>query len=736
MGQDSAAKVVELAEPALAQGEALHVLKHDDLFAVFDAWGDVHGLLHPVGPSTGADGLFQDDTRILSRFTLGLAGKAPQLLGGTIGRDNVVFSANLTNPAFQDRTGRGVAPSQIAIHRRRLLWRRKLYEALQVQNFSGDPLSFDLTIDVDADFRDVFEIRGATRARRGEVLSPSIEGNALTLSYRGLDGQVRRTTVAVSVPAVIKGQRIVIPIELQPGASRHLLLAVSSGGDTTRPTRTEFFSALKGSKREARKRIRALTSVAASNASFEAWLGRAAADLSLLITELDTGPYPYAGIPWFSVPFGRDAVVTALQVLWVDPSLARGVLSYLSALQAEERSTFHDAEPGKIMHETRKGEMAVLREVPFSRYYGGVDTTPLFVMLAGAYLKRTNDVAFLQRVWPAVRAALDWVDTFGDADGDGFIEYNRGEEGGLQNQGWKDSHDSVFHADGTLARGPIALVEVQAYVVAAKRAAAQIAAAIGQTEEAERRAGEADRLQASIDARFWCDPIGTYALALDGAKRPCAVRTSNAGHVLFCGVASPDKAARVARDLMSQDLFSGWGVRTVAVGQSRYNPMSYHNGTVWPHDCSIVAAGLARYGMGEAAGRIFTGLFDAACRSSEFRLPELFCGFARRAGEGPVSYPSACTPQAWASGAVFLMLQACLGIDIDAKAGLIEVAKPYLPAFLDHVVVRDLAVGEGRATLHFRRGESGVEVGISAAEGDVRLVHMPDSSPRRSRPRA
>jgi glycogen debranching enzyme len=725
MAQHRAVGLHGLDELAIAQGEALHVLKHDDLFAVFDAGGDFHGVLHPVGPSTGADGLFQDDTRVLSQLTLGIAGRTPQLLGGSIGADNVVFTANLTNPAFQDRTGRVVGPSQIAIQRRRLLWRFKLYEVLQIESFARDLLSFDLTLDVDADFRDVFEIRGATRACRGELLHPHIEGNALTLAYRGLDGHIRRTTIALSAPISVRGQRITVPIELAPRGTRQVLMTISSKGDARPAGRKEFFAALKGSKCVARNRIRALSRVRTSNAAFEAWLSRAAADLALLITDLDTGPYPYAGIPWFSVPFGRDAVVTALQVLWLDPSPARGVLSYLSVLQAAERSAFHDAEPGKIMHETRKGEMAALREVPFGRYYGGVDTTPLFVMLAGAYLKRTNDIAFIRRVWPAVCAALDWADSFGDQDADGLVEYQRSEEGGLQNQGWKDSHDAVFHADGSLAQGPIALVEVQAYVAAAKQAAAEIAAAIGEPEVAKRQTAEAEQLKRRIDERFWCEKIGSYAIALDGDKRPCAVRTSNAGHVLFCGVAAEDKARRVARSLMSQDMFSGWGVRTVAAGESRYNPMSYHNGTVWPHDCAIVAAGLARYGFGEETVRIFSGLFDAVCRLPDIHLPELFCGFPRRAGEGPVCYPSACTPQAWASGAIFLMLQGCLGIDIGAKQGIIEVAKPTLPPWLEHVWVRDLAVGNARANLHFRRGAKGVEVELRNVRGDVRLVEAP-----------
>ena len=720
MGEEAAA-VFEASEPPLAQGDLLRVLKHDDLFAVFDARGDFYGHLHAVGPSVGADGLFQDDTRILSQLVLRLNGEMPELLSGNIGPDNVVFTAHLTNPPFQDRRNRIVPRAKIHLLRRRLLWRRKLYEAIQVRNFSDEDITFDLTFDSDADFRDVFEIRGAVRSRRGEGMQPCAEGNCLTLSYRGLDEQTRTTAISFSAPVAIRGRRIILPVDLKPGASRHILMTIASDGDTSMPSRIGFFTALKGAKREARRHIQALHRVRSSNAAFDAWTARAAADLSLLITEMETGPYPYAGIPWFSVPFGRDAVMTALQVLWIDPELARGVLSFLGAVQAAERSAYQEAEPGKIMHETRKGEMAALREVPFGRYYGGVDTTPLFVMLAGAYLRRTADVEFCRGIWPAIKAALDWIDTFGDVDADGFVEYRRSDEGGLQNQGWKDSDNSVFHADGELAGGAIALVEVQAYVVAAKRAAAEIAEALGDADEALHLKNAADRLQANLDERFWSDELQTYALALDGKKRPCLVRTSNAGHVLFCGVASEERALAVGHDLMGQDLFSGWGVRTVAVSASLYNPMSYHNGTVWPHDCAVAAAGLARYGMTESAARIFSGLFDAACRFPDFRLPELFCGFRRRSGEGPVSYPSACTPQAWASGAVFLLLQACLGIDVDAKDGIIRVTRPYLPHWLDHVTIDDLKVGTGKASVHFRRAGDGVEVSLSDVQGPLRL---------------
>lgn len=708
-------------EPPLSEDIGLHSLKQGDLFAVFNAKGDMHGQLHAVGPSTGADGLFQDDTRILSRFMLSIGGRAPVLLASAVDADNVLFIAHLTNGPFIDCDGRQVGADQIYIERRRVLHRRKLYESLQVRNFGLTPVSLELRLDVDADFKDVFEVRGAKRAARGTLLPPRRDSRSLTLGYRGLDGRVRRTAIAFSCPVQSSPDNLTVPLQLGPRAGWSGILTVTSDEETTAPDRAQFLAAVKAAKRETRRQIRALDRIRADNAGLARWLRRAAADLALLISHLDTGPYPYAGIPWFSVPFGRDAVITALQLLWLEPSIARGVLAYLSAAQAQHESAFQDSQPGKIMHETRKGEMSTLKEVPFARYYGGVDTTPLFVLLAGAYYRRTNDLAFLRQLWPAVQAAIGWIDTFGDSDGDGFVEYLRGEETGLQNQGWKDSSDSVFHSDGALAHGPIALIEVQAYVAAAKAAAAEVAAALGDQALASALTEQSRQLRDKIEARFWCEELGTYALALDGDKRPCAVRASNAGHALFCGVASPERARRVAGQLLSPSFFTGWGVRTLHEGEVRYNPISYHNGTVWPHDCSLLAAGFARYGMTQEAGRIFSGLFEAASRLPAQRLPELFCGFRRRHDEGPISYPSACTPQAWASGAPFLMLQACLGIDVDARDGAIDVRSPYLPDWVNEIHVHEICVGTERVSLCFRRNGAEVETQLTAPAGGVQL---------------
>ncbi|TXL81628.1 amylo-alpha-1,6-glucosidase [Vineibacter terrae] len=696
------------------RGAAHHfALKHGDTFLVTDAFGDIRGA---------GDGLFRDDTRVLSRFDLTLAGQPPSLLGAAVSEDNVFFTSHVTNRPLPPLGGRSIPEGVIHIERARFLWQERLYERLAVSNYSDFDTTVPLTIGFTADFRDMFEVRGSSRPMRGDIAPPQVGGDSVLLRYEGLDDLVRTSVIAFSAaPQKLTAGRADFMIAVRKHDCVELYIEVGRDRPAL-PGRARFRAAAARARFSMRAGRRRGGRLRSSGRLFNNWIDKSRADLALLTTELPTGPYPYAGIPWFSTPFGRDAIVTALQTVWLDPALARGVLTFLSQNQAYETSQFQDSAPGKIMHETRKGEMTALGELPFRKYYGGVDTTPLFVMLAGAYATRTADLAFIDQLWPSLEAAMGWIEDQSGANGHGFLDYARGAETGLANQGWKDSSDSIFHADGRTPDGPIALVEVQGYVYAALRAMADLARRRNELESAAHWLARAQALRTAVEDRFWMPELGFYGLATDGHGELCRVRASNAGHLLFVGLPSDDRAARVAEQLMSAPFNTGWGVRTLAHGAARFNPMSYHNGSVWPHDTAICAAGLARYGHRRGVVRLLSEAFEAAVHFG-MRLPELFCGFPRSPGESPIAYPVACLPQAWSSGAVFMILQACLGLQIDAWRREIHIDRPSLPIGIDRMALQGLAVGDARIDLVFQRvGERVVVFSEGGDQDSVRIL--------------
>jgi glycogen debranching enzyme len=706
------------ASSALAD-DRTRVLLNGDTFAVFDRSGDIQ----PVG--FGQQGIFHNETRHLSRLEMRFCGHRPLLLSSAIREDNVLFGVDLTNPDILLECGTSLPRGTVHIYRTKFLTELVCYDRITINNYSEAVIDAELSFEFDSDFADIFEVRGEKRKRRGEKLPAELTRSSVTLAYEGLDDIRRSTRIECSLgECTPEDGSFTIPLHLEARgeASFTLNVSCSTGHTNGHPHAISYNEALQAMTHKRNTGPLAEVDIHTSNEQFNEWIRRSRADLAMMVTETPHGPYPYAGVPWFSTVFGRDGIITALELLWLVPSVARGVLSYLAATQATTHDAARDADPGKILHEMRKGEMARLGEVPFGRYYGTVDGTPLFVLLAAAYYQRTADVEFLKEIWPNILAALEWIDVYGDQDQDGFVEYARQTDHGLVQQGWKDSGDSVFYSDGRLAVGPIALCEVQGYVYAAKNGIACVAADLGQKELADKLRAQAAELRQKFQESFWSDELGMFALALDGEKKQCRVRSSNAGQCLFSGIASDAQFRSISEAMISPAFFSGWGVRTIVTGERRYNPMSYHNGSVWPHDNAMIALGALRRSEKDLAMRITSGLLDLATDVMFSRLPELICGFGRRPGKGPTLYPVACSPQAWAAGSVFMLLQACLGLEVCASESRVYMYHSALPEQLQHIRIRNLRVGNATVDLSCERYAETVSVNILRRTGHVEIV--------------
>jgi len=682
--------------------DRIKVLNYSNTFAIFDRWGDIH----PLGKKV--HGIYHQGTRFINRLELRLNDQKPVLLSSSIKEDNEILSVDLTNPFLSVCN---IQENIIHISRTQFIRDGSYYEEISFVNYGEVECNINISFAFGGDFADIFEIRGMKRKVKPNRAIIEQNENALCFHYNGLDSIERTAEIVLPQNIIIQNNKGMLSLTLSPQAVHQVSYSIFFRISNQKKETLQLMDA-KNLLQEELKTCRGMfADIFTDNEQFNHWLNRSRADLISLLATTPYGRYPYAGVPWYNTAFGRDGIITAIETLWIAPQIAKDVLKYLAAMQATELIPSKDAEPGKIMHETRDGEMANTGEIPFKEYYGTIDATPLYIMLVGMYFERTKDIEIIKKIWPNVKAGLEWINKYGDLDNDGFIEYRHKAENGLTNQGWKDSFDSVMYENGEFCEPPIALCEVQAYVYAAKKYASKLATLFDEDDLAEQMQREAKELKKNFNKKFWDSSLECYVLALDKNKKPCRVVSSNAGQCLFTGIADKAKAKILVNRLGQADMFSGWGLRTLSTKAFRYNPMSYHNGSVWPHDNALIAYGLSIYDYQKEALKIMQALFDASLFIELQRLPELYCGFPRRSNEGPTAYPVACSPQAWSVAAVFMVIQSCLRIQINTIEKKIVFDKPALPEYLNEVTISNLRLGN--QTCHFILRRYDYDVGFT-----------------------
>jgi glycogen debranching enzyme len=731
---------------------SVQVLKHGNRFLLTDSFGDIH-------PDSRGLGLYEGDTRVLACSVLRVGGVRPVLLQTSVGA-NYRGGIQMTNPSADRnpdaKTHRlhQLVGRTIGISRDRLIGADGVSERVRIVNHAADPASVPIDLELGADGADIFEVRGYPRKGRGQLLPVAATDRQVTFRYIGLDKIELLTHLAFSEPAeaVVSvtdaradgsdsgaAIRLHWTLSMGPGEVRELTWTTwsterpATADEAPEPTSTADQAVLfpevpRVSPDEGAAAYhaweRGTTSVDSDHELFNLVIKRSISDLRLLVND-GPGPdqrYVAAGVPWFTTLFGRDALISAFQALAFRPQIAVETLEVLAAYQATTDEPWHDAEPGKILHELRTGEMARSGELPHTPYYGSVDSTPLWLIVFGATFDWTGDRGLVDRLWPNAMAALDWIDKYGDRDGDGFVEYERRSERGLLNQGWKDSSDAIRDRTGREAIPPIALAEVQGYVFDAKRRMARLARIRGEDELATRLDADADTLAKRFEVAFWIEDQRYYALGLDREKKQADAIGSNPGQCLWSGIVAPERARDVVDQLLRPSMFSGWGIRTFGADQRGYNPIGYHTGTVWPHDTSLIAAGFKRYGFDDASNRLAGQMMEAAQGFPDFRLPELFCGFDKTDAHTPVPYPVACSPQAWAAGSSFLFLETMLGLRAHAERNELELLHPHLPDWLGKVTLTDLRVGDASVDLLFHRWRGTTSAEVLRKVGDVAVT--------------
>ena len=707
-------------------------LKDDDLFLITDTIGNISGCL--VDDRTTSMGLFCSDTRFLSRLELQISGRSPVLLSSTADK-GFLLSVLCTNPTIEG----SLLPDTLGI-RREIVLNGALFEEIEISNYSTSSVSFELSLSFDADFVDLFESRGFHREKRGQILrlveqdgkisqgetQLATSKEELILAYQGLDGSVMESRIQFGhhLPNLFKGYTAVWRLDLASHETKklgyRLSMSINKSSASCVHAPVTLVQAKASEFLEEQQWCHQSTRIRSDKATFNRAIERAEQDMFMLRQSIGKYKTVSAGVPWYSTLFGRDSIVTASQTLMLNSAIARETLFILAAYQGKIEDEWREEEPGKILHELRLGEMARCQEIPHTPYYGTVDATPLWLMLYAEYYAWTHDIETLDKLWSNAMAAMDWIDR--NCQQTGYLSYLRKSRRGLANQGWKDSGECIVNRKGELATGPIALCEVQAYVYAAKVRMAEIARMKKQIELADKWLEDAKQLKIRFNHDFWMTDQDFCALALDGVGKPVDSISSNPGQCLHFGIFAPEKAYSVAERLRAPDMFNGWGIRTLSSLSPAYNPMGYHIGSVWPHDNSIIAMGLRSLGLIDQALEVFQGLFDMTLRQPYERPPELFCGYERNDDNDPVQYPVACTPQAWATGSVFQLLQMIVNLVPDAQNNCLRIIDPTLPESINHLSVHNLRVGPTVMDLEFERTGSTTACRVAKKRGNLRVV--------------
>jgi glycogen debranching enzyme len=701
--------------------------KRDDLTLIdgktFLSTNPAGDITPPGAPDVG---FFYRDTRFLSHLELHVNARHAIVLSSSTEK-TFVSQIELTAARATLRESFDLPENTIHIRRQQLLGTEIFFDRFTFLNFNRTEVKLSVELWFDADFADVFEVRGIRRDKHGQFYRPLLEQDCIIFCYRGRDNLLRQTVIEMSPPPThLSEKNGRWELDLAPSQHTQIEIAVhpvvgeQESRQRSAPQFSHWLSERRGRYEEWRGKV---SHFSASQGAFDEVLNTAVSDFhALRITEGKQGVLA-AGIPWFATLFGRDSLIGAYQALILDPQLAMDTLRVLARRQGTESNDWRDEEPGKILHELREGEMTLAGEVPFGPYYGSADATPLFLILLSETYNWTADGALVEELLPAAHRALDWIDRYGDIDSDGLVEYSRRSPKGLVNQSWKDSWDANMRPDGTLPPPPLAPIEVQGYVYDAKYRMSLLLRAFGDTTRADQLKREAAAMAKRIEA-YWMADSQFYAIALDAAKKPVEIVSSNPGHLLFSRAVSKQRARAIVKRLMREDMFTGWGWRTLSDAEPTFNPLSYHRGSVWPHDNSLIAHGMVLNGFRSPALEIMTSLFEAALNFRNYRLPELFCGVRRGDQDEPVQYPVSCSPQAWASGSWFLMLCSVLGIRPSAPRKELNIVEPQLPHWLDHLRIRHLRIGNSRVDLDFTRRGERTFCNVEKIEGDKLLVNV------------